>query len=100
MTSTLTSNLHNLFVTFFTPDNNRDDRKGRRKILCEAKAFPSDQVSLNLGRGRQASLTFHPVLAVALARRPDWTIAVRRPIPPRPPQARTRLPHRHGAPIG
>lgn len=38
-TSTLTSNLHNLFVTFFRPKGNRT------KILMEGKAFPSDQVS-------------------------------------------------------
>lgn len=42
-TSTLTSNLHNLFVTFYQPE-----KEGKRKkILMEGKAFPSDQVSSN-----------------------------------------------------
>jgi kynureninase len=39
-TSTLTSNLHNLFVSFFRPEKEGK----RRKILVEGKAFPSDQV--------------------------------------------------------
>ena len=40
VTHSLTTNLHLLLVSFFQP-------KGRRsKILCEAKAFPSDQYAL------------------------------------------------------
>lgn len=41
-TSTLTSNLHNLFVSFYRPE--KGDGAKRRKILVEGKAFPSDQV--------------------------------------------------------
>ncbi|KAL7412870.1 pyridoxal phosphate-dependent transferase [Mrakia frigida] len=41
-TSTLTSNLHNLFVTFYQPE-----KEGKRKkILMEGKAFPSDQYAV------------------------------------------------------
>jgi hypothetical protein len=41
-TSTLTSNLHNLFVSFYRPEKGEGAK--RRKILVEGKAFPSDQV--------------------------------------------------------
>jgi kynureninase len=37
---TLTANLHLMMTTFYKPTPER------YKILCEAKAFPSDQVSL------------------------------------------------------
>ena len=41
VTHSLTTNLHLLLVSFFEP-------KGKRtKILCEAKAFPSDQYALS-----------------------------------------------------
>ena len=37
----LTVNLHLLFITFYQP------RKDRYKIICESKAFPSDQYALD-----------------------------------------------------
>lgn len=37
---TLTTNLHLMMSTFYKPSSDR------YKILCEAKAFPSDQVGL------------------------------------------------------
>jgi kynureninase len=43
----LTSNLHFLMASFYRPD------KKRNKILCEAKAFPSDQYAL------QTQAAFH-----------------------------------------
>ena len=47
VTHSLTTNLHLLMVSFFNP-------KGKRsKILCEKKAFPSDQYAL------QSQLKFH-----------------------------------------
>ena len=47
-TSTLTSNLHNLFVSFYRPEKGKGAK--RRKILVEGKAFPSDQVRLALAQ--------------------------------------------------
>lgn len=46
---TLTNNLHLMMDSFYKPTPERF------KILCEAKAFPSDQVSLLLHR-RKAHL--------------------------------------------
>jgi kynureninase len=40
ITHSLTTNLHLLMVSFYQPNN------GRTKILCEAKAFPSDLYAL------------------------------------------------------
>ena len=40
ITHSLTTNLHLLMVSFYQP------KKGRTKILCEAKAFPSDLYAL------------------------------------------------------
>lgn len=47
ITHSLTTNLHLLMVSFFQPEDKR------RKILCEAKAFPSDQYAL------ESQLKFH-----------------------------------------
>jgi len=47
VTHSLTTNLHLLMVSFFRPQGKRT------KILCEAKAFPSDQYAL------QSQLQFH-----------------------------------------
>ena len=40
VTHSLTTNLHLLMVSFFRPEGKR------RKLICEAKAFPSDQYAL------------------------------------------------------
>ncbi|CED84498.1 kynureninase [Phaffia rhodozyma] len=53
-TSTLTSNLHNLFVTFFRPEGKRT------KILVEGKAFPSDQYAV------QSQLDLHSLDSLSL----------------------------------
>ncbi len=42
VTHSLTTNLHLLMVSFYRPEKNGK----RTKILCEAKAFPSDQYAL------------------------------------------------------
>ncbi len=47
VTHSLTTNLHLLMVSFYRPEGNR------YKILCEAKAFPSDQYAL------QSQVKFH-----------------------------------------
>lgn len=47
ITHSLTTNLHLLMVSFFRPKGNRT------KILCEGKAFPSDQYAL------QSQVKFH-----------------------------------------
>jgi kynureninase len=47
VTHSLTTNLHLLMVSFYTPT------KSRYKILCEKKAFPSDQYAL------QTQVKFH-----------------------------------------
>lgn len=47
VTHSLTTNLHLLMVSFYKPT------KSRYKILCEAKAFPSDQYAL------QSQVKFH-----------------------------------------
>ncbi len=47
ITHSLTTNIHLLMVSFYQP------KGGRRKILCEKKAFPSDQYAI------QSQLKFH-----------------------------------------
>ncbi len=47
VTHSLTTNLHLLMVSFYQPEGKRN------KILCEAKAFPSDQYAL------ESQITFH-----------------------------------------
>jgi kynureninase len=47
ITHSLTTNLHLLMVSFFRPQGKR------KKILCEAKAFPSDQYAL------ESQIRFH-----------------------------------------
>ncbi len=49
MMNALTVNLHLLMVSFFRPDR----ATGRTKLLCEAKAFPSDQYAI------ESQLRFH-----------------------------------------
>ena len=47
VTHSLTTNLHLLMVSFFRPDGKR------KKLICEAKAFPSDQYAL------ESQIKFH-----------------------------------------
>ncbi len=49
MMNALTVNLHLMMVSFFRPDK----QSGRTKLLCEAKAFPSDQYAI------ETQLRFH-----------------------------------------
>ncbi len=49
MMNALTVNLHLLMISFFRPDK----ASGRTKIVCESKAFPSDQYAI------ESQLRFH-----------------------------------------
>jgi len=72
----LTTNLHLLMVSFYRPDNNRF------KILCEGKAFPSDQYALESQvnfhgyRSEEAIIELYPREGEHILREEDIELAI------------------------